>query len=497
MSSTMNERNYDGSVDHVAIDPPTSSPSSQNTRFDEKMDHWDDQLLKRAVADAGKWAFGSVMAEVWVMNEDRTKLYRPKFGWWIDPIVHSKQCPGCNLCRLTDPDHPNYLEPKPISPGVGLAGILWNESPLENNKILHRNSIESRWNNLGSSLNARKVAWRDIEYLASDPDQPANRRLKGLVEAGLAWGAGISFDIGGKQGIVLFLARKNVDVNKLRTKTNEAYLISASDLIGSAWSLRHPRQMAIKDRDKRLKEALQRARLKLLALIHCGVALENLADAHAMDDFNHNKKQHSDQEQPSYVYTPTKFTYSNQNIKEEDEPHPSRFRQTLSYMTKKLSTVAKKSLKGGMNQPPPPKPTSEALFSATGAFITFLMIAQLNIHMIGEYGTDYQLILPPLAALSTLNYALTAAPASQPRNCVLAQCVAIPIAVMMSWCSGIDTFLRQGISLFLTILLTTRLGIIHPPAGATSVIFSTGSAAWTEMAAFLIGYVVTISASGK
>jgi hypothetical protein len=55
-------------------------------------DAQDDELLHRAVADAGRWAYGTIFVEVWLLNEKRTELYRPEAGWWIDPIYHLSHC---------------------------------------------------------------------------------------------------------------------------------------------------------------------------------------------------------------------------------------------------------------------------------------------------------------------------------------------------------------------------------------------------------------------
>jgi hypothetical protein len=40
----------------------------------------DINLLHRSVADAGRWAFGMILVEVWVMSPDNTALYRSDSG---------------------------------------------------------------------------------------------------------------------------------------------------------------------------------------------------------------------------------------------------------------------------------------------------------------------------------------------------------------------------------------------------------------------------------
>lgn len=41
---------------------------------------YDDNLLHRAVADAGRWAYGTILVEVWALSEDHTLLTRPEAG---------------------------------------------------------------------------------------------------------------------------------------------------------------------------------------------------------------------------------------------------------------------------------------------------------------------------------------------------------------------------------------------------------------------------------
>jgi len=90
-----------------------------------------DDFLQLAVQDAGRLTYGSVMTELWVMNENRTALFRPEDAWWVDDDFASRhECAGedCELCKLVNRDHEEYAEAEPIAPGVGLPGSLWSEA---------------------------------------------------------------------------------------------------------------------------------------------------------------------------------------------------------------------------------------------------------------------------------------------------------------------------------------------------------------------------------
>ena len=41
---------------------------------------FDNELLRRAVSDVGRWAYGIILVEVWALNHDNTALYRPEMG---------------------------------------------------------------------------------------------------------------------------------------------------------------------------------------------------------------------------------------------------------------------------------------------------------------------------------------------------------------------------------------------------------------------------------
>jgi hypothetical protein len=183
----------------------SASSSRNNKERSPSLDHdeFDDGLLHRAVADGGRWAYGVIMVEVWVLSHDDTLLSRPEAGWWIDPVYHS-QCDNrdCKICRLTDSSMKNYVQPEPLYPGEGLPGVLWAESGRVNmlgdganrsdlsamRQRMWSRSFDARRpvptspscfnifaeNNAVSENNA--VTWREVQSIADDPDQPFNPR---------------------------------------------------------------------------------------------------------------------------------------------------------------------------------------------------------------------------------------------------------------------------------------------------------------------------------
>ena len=425
-------------------------------------DDFDRQLLHKAVADAGRWAVGAIMVEVWVMNSANTKLFRPKVGWWIDPVVLSDTD---ELTRFTDEKHQEYLEALPLCPGVGIPGILWNEAHHHDGNRGHSQFKSSR-----------KVAWRDIEYLQKDDDQPPNERLEGLVDAGLGWAAGIPFSIGGKAGIVVYMCRKNVDLKKVKHPLNVKYLISASDLIGSAWSLRSPRLQLVEMRRKEHDAVLRKVRNAILFCIRL------------------KSSPHKSASQKQLATIGASTVKPEEPQEAEDADSSDLLKRSVGFLHQKTSEVITKSVHGGKAQAPPPKNTREALFSATGAVLTMLIVTQLSVHFINQYSPDWTIVVGPFGALATLHYGLTTAPASQPRNCLVSVLIAMTIAISLTY-SELEPYLRQSIALGLTVFVTAKLGVIHPPSGAAAVIFASGGQDWKNMGAFLVGYIVIILCS--
>lgn len=76
-------------------------------------------------------------------------------------------------------------------------------------------------------------------------------------------------------------------------------------------------------------------------------------------------------------------------------------------------------------------------------------------------------------ALTTLQYNLTAAPASQPRHAFFAQIFASTTSLCLGYIPTIPTWFRSA-----HIYCMAKLGIIHPPAGAAAIVFSTGTLGW-------------------
>ena len=194
-----------------------------------------------------------------------------------------------------------------------------------------------------------------------------------------------------------------------------------------------------------------------------------------------------------YEDTPSSNISSSMDSRRSAYSLASFQKKTLSI--KKRIIMAARKWKGANNDPPPPFSNVEALWTFAGCFLTILMLLYFS-DFINEQNSQYSLVLGPFGALVTLQYSLTSAPASQPRNVILGQAISISIALCMTY-TRLEANIRRSLGTALCVSLMARLGVTHPPAGAAALIFTGGGYTWVHMGIMLAGNVLAIiSAAG-
>lgn len=93
----------------------------------------------------------------------------------------------------------------------------------------------------------------------------------------------------------------------------------------------------------------------------------------------------------------------------------------------------------------------------------------------------------------TLQYGLAAAPSSQPRNAILGQTFGLLVAHGIGQSTQLDPWMKQSLATSLAIAVMAKLGVMHPPAGAAALLFSTGSRSWPQVGMMLVGNAVAIA----
>lgn len=377
---------------------PHSHSHSANWIAHAKRWPYDTRLLHRVVADAGRWAYGTVLVEVWALSDDRTHLFRPEAGWWVDSVFHN-EVQGCvqggvatdhpcQICRLTDGSRQDYMAPQTVFPGQGLAGVLWSEASSKwtrtwretlASKILGHSdapAVSPRELYMDVRRSHHKVVWRNVRQLEEDPDQPWNPRLKLFSQLGLGWAAAVPFNVHDHEGIVIYMARDHVDMNRLQSETNHSYLMAASDLIGAAYALRRPRNAVVRERHSELATSLRKVRRGILAAIRQGKTLRALVEQQSND-----------------ISSSTTTSESSATLTKPSSPPEYSLGMLLAEALHSTLAKTMKKFRGGGAQPPPAMAWSQTMVTFLGALLTLFVITSVNLYMVNHYGHNYSLLL--------------------------------------------------------------------------------------------------------
>ena len=161
--------------------------------------------------------------------------------------------------------------------------------------------------------------------------------------------------------------------------------------------------------------------------------------------------------------------------------------------TKRRGLLLIEKSRGGRLQPPPSMKWLPTIHVFVGAFITMLILSVLSSSLKNATGYRY-IILPPFGALMTLQYGLTAAPASQPRNALYGQIVSVSIALVVNTFIPSTSYSRVPLTTALAIASMCKLGVIHPPAGAAAALFASDDRFDVAfLGLFLLGNLIAIS----
>lgn len=111
-------------------------------------------------------------------------------------------------------------------------------------------------------------------------------------------------------------------------------------------------------------------------------------------------------------------------------------------------------LKGGNASIPPPMPFIQCLWTFVGIACTIIILGHLDQSITEKTSGRLSLVMPPIGALATTQFNLTAAPASQPRNALLSQIIALSTAFCLHHISVIDSCTRCALAPAITAALT-------------------------------------------
>jgi len=284
----------------------------------------------------------------------------------------------------------------------------------ESNKLMRQFSQFNLTRNLLHHHSA--LFFRDISSLLQDPDTAKTSRLSLIQDAGFTHAAGIHFNCGGVEGIVIYYTIGSElnqpywagSVHGDRTLANEFYLFRATELIGSV--------VACIDARRAITVMTKRTSFSVLE----SASEDNMG--------------------------------------------------SISYDTKPKITKAIKmwwsKCQGSKLQIPPSSSWKEAFFTFVGASTSLLLLAAL--YKLFTVDAGISIALGPLSSTIAAQYLLSSAPASQPRTIVLGFSVSGTVAMLFtlipSW--FLPAWTRAVVGTACSIFAMAKLGIYFPPAAA-------------------------------
>jgi len=421
------------------------------------------KMIQVALADAGWWCYGVKAIEVWVYTREGN-LEMKEGNSWLDPSYlknhDSDAKKALNSIYDTTSRHRQEIHRNSYAPGVGLPGTLWTDTfgmkftSIQNKRPSGARSPLSR-SSLSLKTDNSYINWRNLPALTEDPDQPYDPRMFALARAGLRQAAGIPFNVRGSQGIVIFMTRESAKLEKLSSRLNEEYLVTATEHIGSVQALFESREDLALERSKQVKKSFQKAR----RLIRCFMALQS-----------------RDEPEESFV-----------KERKEDPTCVDKLKQNSCRLWDASQLFLQKWYKKmlGADIPPPPRlPLNVCIFILFAAFFTDFIMFSINQKFKDAFGNGLGFEPGQIASATTMIYALTASPAAQPRSIILGHGISMCVGMTFAHIPGnnpnlgegdpfdsIRDLLRLSASVSISTTLMAIAGVAHPPGGAISLIF--------------------------
>lgn len=429
----------------------------------------DEKMMKLAISDAGNWCYGIKAIDVWIYN--RGRLVSALGGTWVDPVYFQNEDKEIKsaLMKLYDTSTPDYMNPLDFSlaPGEGLAGALWADTAGSDTSPTPAALLSQE--NVNKQRLIKRIKWRDVNNMAEDEDQPFNERIKVIGQAGFGLAAGVPFNVRGRtRGIVIYMARKSVDMDKLTSFLNEEYMFTASQHIGSVLALRKPRELALEERTVESTQAFEKASSIFAAILKESQAESFKSLLSEISEDKMNIEQASGDE--VQIKLGDEKTSCNDKLKQKFSDELEDIKEFwIEWWTK---------MRGGNVKPPPGMPNKMVVFAMCAAFITVFIMAIINASLRNRFGSDLGFELGQIGGLSTLVFTMSAAPGAQPQSIFYAQTICMLVGMTFAHIphEGVlfDTpleYLRVAGSVSVACAFMAKFGIVHPPGGGLAVIF--------------------------
>lgn len=317
--------------------------------------------------------------------------------------------------------------------------------------------------------------------------------MERLVELGVGLVGAVPFSFQDERGIVLYFSRSTANVELLRARRNERYLIGSTDLIGANFSIRKARKESSEARKDLLRKSVQKVRKELLN--------ENKHSLSSMVFNTEDMQKLREQRRREAA----------QSVDEHILPRVDKFAVqmakkafTFGKRMARLANNSRRKWRGAKLHGPPRQSFSDCLTSFIGVFLTMLTILKIakSVRTDSKFDFDGGWYSSTLCIV----FALTPAPVGQPRQIFAAHLwnILVGLACRQIPDGGYDDFMegsgyglpliwRQALAVALGVAGQAKLGILHPPATGLSMTFaSKAQYSWATIASVMLTDAVVV-----
>ncbi len=284
--------------------------------------------------------------------------------------------------------------------------------------------------------------------------QPYDERLLLYANAGFSLAAGIPYDIHGSRGIIIFFANPHMNHKILRSDTNSRLIQFASQLIGASIAVHEPLREAQLMKSVRPVQNWRRLRTKIMAFIRFQRPLMKKRRRDRSNSFSPQMRRSNSfhlglRKVRSFVAGGMRREMSFQMMCEVTTRVKKDIAATVNDAQFALKARGMKwwrKMQGGNAGIPPPFNLIQCAWTFIGSMTTHAILSWMNEAIAARSSGELTLIFAPLGALTTLQYNLTAAPPSQPRNALLSQIISMCTVYSLYQFPNLDSWHRTALA---------------------------------------------------
>jgi hypothetical protein len=466
---------YDSSRDRR---PNSRNPTGTSTIKHVSEEKRDENRLYTSLEDAGRIADGVCAVEVWILdrtskNQGAVMLVQPPGGLWCCPDFIPDDYDA--LSRIEDKERADYEHAHPLLPGTGLGGTLWNERL---HSVEDGNGKKRRNADLGTIQKRKRAMAR---MLKSKPQLPIYTPMPKSFQS---------------------MTNLHANYDSYRS-TVAAQAMNSETMSTDGFTWRHIESVLADPYQPTFRRLtlMEEAGFSKCAGIHFDIqGTEGILLFFANEEIPTSRLNTADnvdcmRAATSLVGSAAAMSLHrirlSARLSSSLVPNTNTNLKTGHHIYNNFTTYIAK-LRGGDLQPPTSMPLDEALLTFIGVFLTLLTLHCASGWIEETTGSGF--ILAPFGALMTLQFGLTMAPVGQPRNIIFGQTIATIIGLLFLSIpeSQLHKYLRISLATATAIAAMVKLGVTHPPAGASVLVISSGGYGWNILPPVLLSNLIAI-----